>query len=616
MNNSDVLKVPLIVSVVGHKDITTPETVLEAYFDAFWQKLRAELGENTPFILLSSLAEGADHLAVKYRPEDVPYYAVLPFAIEEYEKDFSGTATALEEFRTDLKGACKCITCDATPGDYTKASDYVRKYADVIVMLWDGIETLDENGNAAEGGTYYVFRKVMQLDKLLIRQPEKHHLVVTFSVTRSKPHKENEKKFFESDNCWGTPIPDEGTYPFRIEPGTISFSVNPEILSNIEHIREHNNKCAVEQDPAEMSYLYIGCKNQFPDLFELVKNDFLRYEYFDRVALENQRSHKWEFLVIAILSFAAGFCGQLWGDVTFCNNTNMHEWVVHGVIFAYLSSCLWAFLYYRSVKKARHYEEYVEPRAIAELLRLNIFWKLSAIGEDFVENILSNSANYWCSLAICNWNIAAPPLTDAEKSLLEAEKLQSFPTVRDMWVNDQKMYYNGYILSDTKSAFRIHSNEKLPSWRTPVKRIKKYFRPYRRIDRCFGLLKGMFFWGGFLLAAMLLIVFALAKLECFSRLDDHTEIAGLKYYREFIVGLCPFLVATIGWLLEKNQWNAIGERYLKLYYAFEKTAAVLEKPDVKPEVKQKLIKELMILAHQENSEWESIKKGSTPEPML
>ena len=49
MNNSDVLKVPLIVSVVGHKDITTPETVLKAYFDAFWQKLRAELGENTPF---------------------------------------------------------------------------------------------------------------------------------------------------------------------------------------------------------------------------------------------------------------------------------------------------------------------------------------------------------------------------------------------------------------------------------------------------------------------------------------------------------------------------------------------------------------------------------------
>lgn len=114
MNNSDVLKVPLIVSVVGHKDITTPETVLKAYFDAFWQKLRAELGENTPFILLSSLAEGADHLAVKYRPEDVPYYAVLPFAREEYEKDFSGTA--LEDFRADLKGACKCITCDATRG--------------------------------------------------------------------------------------------------------------------------------------------------------------------------------------------------------------------------------------------------------------------------------------------------------------------------------------------------------------------------------------------------------------------------------------------------------------------------------------------------------------------
>lgn len=612
--NNDALKVPLIVSVVGHIDIATPEEVLKDYFAAFWQQLRAQLGENTPFVLLSSLAAGADHLAVKYRPEDVPYYAVLPFAREEYEKDFS--EAALEDFRADLKGACKCITCDATRGDYTKASDYVRKYADVIVTLWDGIETLDENGNVAEGGTCYFIRKAMQLDKLLISQPEKSHLVVTFPVTRNKPHKENEKKFFESTE-WGTLIPDEGPYPFRIEPGKISFPEGSEFLKNIEKIRKHNDSCPPEPVAVEGSYLYSDCKKNFStQLFDIVGADFLRHAYFDLIAQKNQTYHKREFLWIAIFSVIAGLLGQAWGDMTFSEDSDMQEWIVHGVIFAYLSSCLWAFLYYRSVKKARHYEEYVEPRAIAELLRLNIFWKLSAIGEDFVENILADSANYWCALVICNWNIAAPPLTDAEKSLLEAEKEKRFPVVRDMWVNDQKMYYKGYILSDTKSAFRIHSNEKLPSWRTPVKRIKKYFRPYRRIDGCFGLLKGMFFWGGFVLAAMLLIVFALAKLECFSWLDDHTEIAGLKYYREFIVGLCPFLVATIGWLLEKNQWNAIGERYLKLYYAFEKTAAVLEKPEVKPEVKQKLIKELMILAHQENSEWESIKKGSAPEPML
>jgi hypothetical protein len=237
MKNIDDLKIPLIVSVAGHIDVAVPESILERYFTEFWQQLRKKFGPSTPFVLLSSLAAGADHLAVKYRPADVPYCAVLPFAQELYEKDFTGSA--LEDFRADLRGAFKTVVCGGGPGDYTAASDYIRTRADIIITLWDGMEALDKNGNVSKGGTYYTVRKVLQLDKLLISSKEKAHLLVNFPVVRRKVYSGGERKIFDS-STWGTLTWDETSGGIRFTPG-LSFPQNTEIAAAAGNIRKYND---------------------------------------------------------------------------------------------------------------------------------------------------------------------------------------------------------------------------------------------------------------------------------------------------------------------------------------------------------------------------------------
>ena len=612
MKSDNDFKIPLIISVAGHIDIATPESVLQEYFADFWRQLRAKLGESTPFILLSSIAAGADHLAVKYLPADVQYCAVLPFAQERYEQDFSGAA--LKDFRADLQGAFKCIICDGSQGDYTKAADYIRTHADIIVTLWDGKEALDEKGNISKGGTYYTITKALGLDKFLTSKTEKPHLLVNIPVVRKKLSKDNEKKIFDN-STWGTLCLDESSQTIQFSPG-ISFRKDSAIYNNIENIRKHNNS---QFDlTGERNYLYHDFTNKFPQQFKIIEKAFLRYEYFDKVATENQAQHKREFLWLAIISFVAGLFGQVWGDATFSSNQTVHEWIVHGVILFYFIFCIAAFRYYQNIKTKAHYEKYIHPRVLAELMRLNIFWKLSAIKEEFFEYLLADSGNYWCALPICNWEIAEQPLSDADKKLLNEEFQKNFLAVRQLWINDQKNFYKSYVLSDPHSFFKIQSDEQLPPCKNLkgfINFIKIYFRPYQRIDGYVSCIKAVFFWGGFGLATLLLVVFLLAKLEVFTCLTNHVDFLYLGYYREVMIGLCPFGVATLGWLLEKKQWNMIGKRYKELYNIFAKAEKQLDVIK-KPEMKQELIKELAFLCHQENSEWVSIKEGTNPEPMF
>ena len=244
MKNANDLKIPLIISVAGHIDLAVPESVLQRYFSEFWQALREKFGPSTPFVLLSSLAAGADHLAVKYRPADVLYCAVLPFAQEIYEKDFTGSALA--DFRSDLRGAFKTVVCSGEPGDYAVAADYTRTQADIIITLWDGMETLDKNGNASRGGTYYTVRKVLQPDKLLSSSKEKAHLLVNFPVVRRKTYHGNEKKIFESSS-WGTLTADETTGGIRFTPG-LFFPPDTEIAGNAGNIRKYNGSLQDRRD--------------------------------------------------------------------------------------------------------------------------------------------------------------------------------------------------------------------------------------------------------------------------------------------------------------------------------------------------------------------------------
>ena len=675
---SECLKIPVIVGVTGHIDVADDELFVMDKLESFWRVVRDILGPETPIVLLSSIAQGADHYVVKSMPKDIKRYCVvLPFAQADYEQDFVKYAqkpNALEEFRQDLAGAYKVIQCGAEVRDYAKASDYVRSHSDILITLWDGYESLNEDRSPKSGGTYHQIRTAFDMDDILIHHQEKAHLIVNLTVKRKGEHKDYEKQVYrfpdvttsalnvikwDEEQGYSTQPLQEWQEQFKstnegrdddedIDINTVLHRIN----TVLHRIREHNQqKLQIPSDEAR-NYLYGKLKEleSFAKDFAIIQSDFARYELFDKLAESHQIPHKSQFAWIALLSVVIGILGQAWGGFTFAADDNLHEWIMHGVILMYLLGCLWLFMWGRRISRQDHYGKYVQLRVIAELMRLKMFWKLAGIKDSFVDYILADSASFWFALPVCNWEVWDDALTPDESSYVAEGK--GLPGVCKGWLENQQTYYSGYLLAEPthsslkqaieackgKSPFSRewwqnsfkkiqyiltqddnsqNNAQKEPffskkRWLNYKKRWLKYFKKYERLDGFFSMLKTVFFVGAFTLASLLIIVFISSKIWLF----DHAEFLHLSYYREFIVGICLFVWATLGWLLEKNGWNSLAKQYRTTRKLFDKAIKIVGNEKENIDVRRRAVKELMLFCHSENAEWKNIKNDSKPEPMM
>ncbi len=154
----------LAVGVIGHRPNRLPEAArdrvaadIDAVLDGIAAAMvKAERDYGSVFAgpavlsLVDSLAEGADRIAARALvarrdkndgPLTFALDAVLPFAREEFEKDFA-EEPAREEFRS-LIGHARAVlelpgSRDAEASAYEAAAYTVIDQADVVVAVWDG----------------------------------------------------------------------------------------------------------------------------------------------------------------------------------------------------------------------------------------------------------------------------------------------------------------------------------------------------------------------------------------------------------------------------------------------------------------------------------------------
>src|SRR5947209_4846429 len=165
-------RLPLVIGVTGHRDLRDQDVpVLEREVAAIIERLRHDYlhgDSETPIVVLSSLAEGADRLVARLAlAHGVRLIAPMPMPIDEYRRDFEPGLKAgnAVEFEALLAQAIAAPEVPFTPGNslatvradatkreeqYRAAGLFIAQHANVLIALWDGDGTAMRPGGTAE----------------------------------------------------------------------------------------------------------------------------------------------------------------------------------------------------------------------------------------------------------------------------------------------------------------------------------------------------------------------------------------------------------------------------------------------------------------------------------
>jgi hypothetical protein len=150
--------VPLTIGVIGHRDLLPAEVarITEQIRDVIVSY--REHYPVTPILVLTSLALGADQLAVDACDglDNVAILAVLPFSADKYESDFSGPGELAVFRHLASRSACVVVvdelmdrssppSWDQSPrtqlardSAYQRCAAFVSDQSHVLIAVWDG----------------------------------------------------------------------------------------------------------------------------------------------------------------------------------------------------------------------------------------------------------------------------------------------------------------------------------------------------------------------------------------------------------------------------------------------------------------------------------------------
>ena len=156
--------IPLYLGVVGHRDIGDEQKPrLKLLIKQVLEEKKTQC-PNTPIVVLTPLAEGADRLAAHSAIEcGLSFIAILPMPLDEYKKDFN-TQESLKEFNDllekadywfelPLQGDAKVLSLQSSKNrneQYYNLGFHIARQSHMLIALWDG------NINNKRGGTAHI----------------------------------------------------------------------------------------------------------------------------------------------------------------------------------------------------------------------------------------------------------------------------------------------------------------------------------------------------------------------------------------------------------------------------------------------------------------------------
>lgn len=446
---------PLVIGITGHRDICQEDRKpLEEKVKGVFLKLRKDYGE-TPLILISPLAEGADRLAAEAALAAnvaVRLVVPLPMPIELYEKDFEHVAAletplatvivkrnSREEFRALLKKAYITFELDlaeensreaiakqgpARDLQYEMVGKYIAQQSQILIALWDGVDVRRVGGTAAV--VQFQTEGVPGREVCELEAPEGFPVYHILTPREKNPYPQG--KVLELHTIYpkvfrGNDVQAE-TY-YRKMFGR---------LNEFNRYITHAGRGLGKEIAKSKSYLLQETPEE--ELFAEMKPALNRYAGADALAIHFQKRWFAGQVGLHVLTFIA-FC-------LFLLFADLHE---HALSFLRASACA-VFLLYILKKtlsgKLALDSKHEDYRAMAEGLRVKFFWRLAGIQDAIADHYLGKQRSEldWIRNGFRGWNVAEGRQNREKTKPLDAEEHRArLGFVRKYWIDDQQRYF-------------------------------------------------------------------------------------------------------------------------------------------------------------------------------
>ncbi len=420
--------------MTGHRDIREQDSEeLKRAIRDILVGIKNKYG-STPLILLSALAEGADRLAahVALSPEiQARLFVPLPMPQSAYEQDFRDDSLA--EFRALLGRAQGSLQLPLAEGNsiesilhqgpqrdrqYESVGKYIVQKSQILIALWDGIET------GLVGGTASVVK--FQKEGLPLSEPCSLEALEGFPVFWVVTPR------LKNPNPQGTPFQRRILYPD-------SFGGEEErarkyydrMFSRIDEFNRYAaHPSSVRCREIEKSKGYL-----LQDLNELqlsreLRAELNRYGLADALAM---RFHREKVFTDRLLH-AAVFLAFL--SFAFFAHVSQHPVLLALSLGLLLLGGVWRGAFRRRNGDTKP-EDY---RAMAEGLRVRFFWKWVGLPDSVADHYLGKQRSEldWIRNGFRGWDIRSDSAgVDTGEALIgRIEK------ARLLWVEDQQSYFH------------------------------------------------------------------------------------------------------------------------------------------------------------------------------
>ena len=549
--------IPMVIGITGHRDLRSEDlSTLEDKVRSIFREL-INLYPCTPLQLLSGLAEGADRLVARVAlDEGIEIIAPLPMPTDQYIEDFK-TTESRAEFKDLLSKAVQSFPVPTQNKDkqydetdqsrrqsYVDLGVFIVRNSHILIALWDGLPSVSIGGTASIVGFKLngVPENVLPRDNPLdsVDKGPVYH-IVTPRVSHPKPIAEAYcfRKLLPKDlENEAKDVPNDASL-IRIILTSIN-SYNEDFIRNEPLLKEKIEKSKQYEIP---SYQKLGLK---PGLLSLLD----RYAIADALAIKYQQKQK----VTTVRLFRLVILAFLFFEL-FAHVFSEEPWV----LAMYPAVLGFAYFYYYLTQKKRYQNKHLDYRALAEGLRIQLFWNIGRINTNVSDHYLLKQRDEleWIRDAVKVTNI----LPSLEILVATEEVVNNYAIVQKQWVNNQKEFFNKATQRD---KVKLENYEKL--------------------------IKSLFFAG-------LLLSIAVAS----------WMLSGQKVMHWLIVvmGLLPALAAAFETYSEKMAFSVQAKQYVRMQRIFcradEQLNNQLEKKDYISS--KKLLLFLGKEALEENGDW-------------